>query len=590
MSTKWSAFTKSVVTVILLIAAAWLLVRFDALLAPLVIALLLAYLLNRPVNMLARRTGLNRTLATLLVFLALVVFLVALPILFGRPVFSLISRVQLDLRAVQQALDRFFSQPVVIFDVRLEPQGLYDQAIATIGDLMSPLATSALGAMAGAAQALGWLLFVLVVAFLLVKDIHYFARVISERIPVTLAPDFYRLVTELGDIWDAYLRGQLLAAIATGSLIALSLRILGLPGALGLGFLAGLLNFVPHIGSVLAAIPAVLVAWVSGSSYLPLGSLGMALLVVAVYVVIAQIENLYLRPVIVGGRVRLHPVVIIVGTVAGALVAGILGILLAAPVIASARVLLGYIFRKLADKEPFEPPQESPQTLGVEWRGLIRGHAISAVLFDLDGTLLETDDRAVEVVAQRLDRFRILLPQGDSMRAARRLIMHSDNLWNRWWSLMDGLHLNGPAQRLTQTVGLIQQAGDVQGLEPVEGVIPLLRDLSGRYQLGIVSSRGEAELQAFLEQHGLNGQVEIVVGGDSVEHIKPHPQPVLWAAEHLGVAPEQVALVGDTAADMQAAKAAGAVAVGVLCGFGERTDLEQADLILESTAELAEWL
>jgi phosphoglycolate phosphatase-like HAD superfamily hydrolase len=58
----------------------------------------------------------------------------------------------------------------------------------------------------------------------------------------------------------------------------------------------------------------------------------------------------------------------------------------------------------------------------------------------------------------------------------------------------------------------------------------------------------------------------------------------------LGVAPEQVALVGDTAADIQAAKAAGAVAVGVLCGFGERDDLEQADLILESTAELAEWL
>ena len=168
--------------------------------------------------------------------------------------------------------------------------------------------------------------------------------------------------------------------------------------------------------------------------------------------------------------------------------------------------------------------------------------------------------------------------------------MRSDDWLNRWWAFMDGLHLDGPAQRLTRAVGLVQQASDVDELQPVDGTIPLLRDLSDRYQLGIVSSRSEAEVQAFLAQHGLNGQVQVIVGSDTTQRMKPHPQPVLWAAQHLGVTPEQVALVGDTAADIQAAKAAGAVAVGVLCGFGERDDLEQADLILESTAELAEWL
>lgn len=590
MSVRWSSLTKGIVVVGLLVLGLWLLNRFNALIAPVVVALLLAYILNRPVNVIARRTGLSRTWSGLLVFLAVLLLLAAIPVLFGPPLVSLATSLRIDLRVLEATMERFFAEPIILFNLRIEPQSLFEQAMSTIGNLMSPLATQAVGVVASAAGALGWFLFVFVVAFLLVRDVHYFAREIGARIPPTLAPDTYRLSRELGEVWDAYLRGQLLISIVVGFLTTGAYGLLGLPSALGLGFLAGVLNFVPSIGAIIAAIPAVLVAWIRGSSYLPLGSLGMVLLVIAVSVIIGQIETLYLRPVLVGRRVHLHPVVVIIGTVAGALIGGILGILLAAPVIASARVLLGYTYRKLLDLEPFEAPPEPAQVLGVQWRGYIRGRPVEAVLFDLDGTLVETDDRAVAALAERLVPMQRILPGQNPVRTARRLVMWTNDWLNRWMSVLDRLGLDLRAQHWARRLHLLEDHTDGYDLVPVNGTVALMHELGARYRLGIVSTRREEEIRAYLDQYALQDEIDIIAGYDTTERIKPHPEPVLWASERLGVAPEQVAMVGDTAADVQAAKAAGALAVAVLCGFGERHDFAQADLILDSTAELKEWL
>ena len=82
----------------------------------------------------------------------------------------------------------------------------------------------------------------------------------------------------------------------------------------------------------------------------------------------------------------------------------------------------------------------------------------------------------------------------------------------------------------------------------------------------------------------------MVVTHEDTWRLKPHPGPIRYAAEQLGVAVERCLMVGDTSVDVRAAKAAGAYAVGVLCGFGEGGDLAGADLILESAVELKRWL
>ncbi len=221
---------------------------------------------------------------------------------------------------------------------------------------------------------------------------------------------------------------------------------------------------------------------------------------------------------------------------------------------------------------------------------ILRGRRVAAVLFDLDGTLVETDDETVARLARRLAPFRPFLPQRDTQRAARHLADWLNERFNDGLALLDWLRLDALAQRLARDWGLIHANSPERRLTPVAGTVELAQALYGHYLLGIVSTRSEAALRVYLAQHGLAGIFAVIVGADSTARIKPHPQPILHAADRLGVHPRHVVMVGDTAADVQSAQAAGALAVGVLCGFGDRADLRRADLVLPSTADLAAWL
>jgi phosphoglycolate phosphatase-like HAD superfamily hydrolase len=220
----------------------------------------------------------------------------------------------------------------------------------------------------------------------------------------------------------------------------------------------------------------------------------------------------------------------------------------------------------------------------------LRGRPVRAVFFDLDGTLVETDDEMVARLARRLASWRPLLPGRDVTRAARHLADWINERFNGGLAVLDWLRLDEPAQRLARRWGLIHANSAERPLIPVAGTIDLVHALYGRYLLGIVSTRSEAEARVYLAQNGLAGAFAVIVGSDSTARIKPHPQPILHGARRLGVDPSHVVMVGDTTADVRAAQSAGALAVGVLCGFGDRADLHRADLVLASTADLAEWL
>jgi N-acetyl-D-muramate 6-phosphate phosphatase len=118
----------------------------------------------------------------------------------------------------------------------------------------------------------------------------------------------------------------------------------------------------------------------------------------------------------------------------------------------------------------------------------------------------------------------------------------------------------------------------------------MLRALSERYRLAVVTSRSQREATAFLAQYGLSDLFHAIVTRDNVRRLKPHPMPVRAAAEKLGLPPEQCVMVGDTEVDVRSAKAAGTLVVAVLCGFGEMNDFEDADLVIDTTAQLGEWL
>lgn len=215
---------------------------------------------------------------------------------------------------------------------------------------------------------------------------------------------------------------------------------------------------------------------------------------------------------------------------------------------------------------------------------------VEAILFDLDGTLIDTDDVMIERAAKWLQPLARLFPHGDPRRVLRRAIIASEGPTNVFLTFLDILGLDDELFTLGDRLRRLRGLRTPANFQPVDGVVEAVRELSGRYPLGIVTTRSRRDAQAFLEQHALADCFSVVVTHEDTWRLKPHPEPIRYAAEQLGVAIERCLMVGDTGLDVRAAKAAGACAVGVLCGFGERGDLAVVDLILENTAELEEWL
>ena len=210
---------------------------------------------------------------------------------------------------------------------------------------------------------------------------------------------------------------------------------------------------------------------------------------------------------------------------------------------------------------------------------------IEAVLFDLDGTLMDTDDQTVKALEGRLSRLRWPSPR----RMARRIVMRSETPANWLMTLLDILGLDRWPVALS-TWYRLRTGGPAQPVfSAIAGMKAVLSSLHARYRLGIVTTRSAQDAAAFLNQYGIIELFDVVVTRESTKRLKPHPAPILYAADALGLAPQQCVMVGDTTVDMAAARRAGAWAVGVLCGFGEREELKRAGahLLLESTADVS---
>lgn len=213
---------------------------------------------------------------------------------------------------------------------------------------------------------------------------------------------------------------------------------------------------------------------------------------------------------------------------------------------------------------------------------------IEAVLFDLDGTLMDTDDQAVERLGRRLRHLGLRDPQ----RAARWLVMAAETPLNALMTLLDLVGLDRPLSRLSRQLCRWRGVSTSPEFRIIPGVPQMLACLKEHYRLAIVTTRPRCDALAFLGQYGLDGSFEVLVTSESTFRLKPHPAPIRQAIEALGLPPERCLMVGDTTVDMRSARRAGVWALGVLCGFGERRELERAGAhaILESTADLASLL
>jgi len=217
---------------------------------------------------------------------------------------------------------------------------------------------------------------------------------------------------------------------------------------------------------------------------------------------------------------------------------------------------------------------------------------VKAICFDVDGTLSNTDDQFVQKLDSWLSPLRFAFRNRDVHKFARKLVMFTEGPGNWAYNLADRIGLDGKIVALGDRFYEMGIGKSTQPFQIITGVREMLDNLHNHYPLGIISARGQKSTYKFLYQFELLANFGAVATSQTCKHTKPYPEPLEWAAARLNVAVTSCLMVGDTVVDIITGKKAGAQTVGVLCGFGDKKELERAgaDLILHSTVDLEGYL
>jgi len=353
LSPPWSTTVKIVVIVFGVVVVGAIVLRFQDVIAPLVIACLIAYVLTPLVNFIAAHTRIPCGLVTGAIYLLVFGLIVLLVSLLAPFLVRQVRSFQLDFQEVSTSVGTFFSQPLQIGTLRLDLPRVYDELVATLTGLIQPLATQTVALLAGVVSIVIRVIFIGIVSFYLTKDGPAIGRWLAQWVPPRLRHGVARLREELSALWRAFFRGQLLLATTVGLILGVLMAALGMKNALILGLLAFILEFLPSVGHGIWLTIAVPLALFQGSLWIPIPNFWFAVLVLGIHLVLQQVDLNFLIPRIVGRQMRLHPIVVIIGIIGGGMLAGVLGILLAAPTIASAAVLARYVHSKLLDLPPW---------------------------------------------------------------------------------------------------------------------------------------------------------------------------------------------------------------------------------------------
>ncbi len=224
---------------------------------------------------------------------------------------------------------------------------------------------------------------------------------------------------------------------------------------------------------------------------------------------------------------------------------------------------------------------------------------IQALCFDVDGTIADTDDHLVAQLAALLARVPVVSGRR-AERLARQVVMGAETPVHAAYALLDRLGLDVPVSRLRARLSAVrargEYAGETRNPEAIDevphdmmaGVQEMLKTLAAHYPMCTISTGGAPRVERFLEHYGVRHLFTRVIGAQTTVRMKPHPEPLFYAAEAMGVAPAACLMIGDTTIDIRTGVSAGAQTVGVLCGFGTENELRRtgAGMIVKTTSDL----
>ncbi len=336
---------------------AWMLWSVKGALAAFIIGVALAFVLDPLVTFLQRR-GVPRWGGVLVAY-AVVVALIAAIVAYAIPPIAAQARdlithlpqLSASVSEWQKALLAWYQSLPLPDELRAALDESIQGAGSAFGDALREILGPAVSALLRAAGFLVGLVVIPVWLFYVLKDRERLPGAVNRALPEGWRPDAGNVLSILSGVGGSWVRGQLILGAAVFAATVIGLTILTFIGfsefgsfTLILALIAGVLEWFPIIGPVIAAIPAILI----GLSISPAAALAAVIL----YTGIQQLENHLLVPKVMGDAVDLHPAVIIMSLVVGGALFGIGGAILAAPIVAIGRDLYRYTFRRLHGDGP----------------------------------------------------------------------------------------------------------------------------------------------------------------------------------------------------------------------------------------------
>ncbi len=366
MSNNWSTSFRYLMGAVAFAAFIALLFYAHEAVNALVIAGFSAYLINPAVIFLAERTQMTRTQAVNFVYFSALILLVGIPASLTPLLLNEAQIVIQDLLDLTDQLQQTFSEPIVFAGYVFH----FEQLGASLNQLettvLSPLPEELLQLLESTSVGVLWFLVILVSVHMFLSHWPRIRDWLINLAPPVYQGEMHELYTRIRHVWMAYLRGQIVLMIIVGIVFTVAWVVIGIPGALVLGIVAGFLTLIPDVGPFLAYLLAVGVALLEGSNWIPLSNFWVAGIVTITYLVLINLKGLWLRPYIMGRSVHMHEGLVFIAILIATILEGIMGALLVVPLLASVAVMGEYVRRKVlglpafdeGDKVQFVEPEE----------------------------------------------------------------------------------------------------------------------------------------------------------------------------------------------------------------------------------------
>ncbi len=368
-SPHWGATTKLVIALTVVAIAAGLFVQFHSIIGPLLLAFILAYLLHPVASFLQRRLHFAWQFAVAFIYLLLVILLLGLLALGGvgliQQAQNLVTVVQNNLTAlpglIQQLSGQVYQFGPFQLDFRtLDLNAVSTQLLGIVNPLLGRTGTLLSTVASGAAQFLGWALFVLLISYFVLSESGGLrGRIVWLDIP-GYAEDIGRLGYELSHIWNAFLRGQIIIFFLTAVTYTIVLGLFGVYYVIGIALLAGLSKFVPYVGAFITWTTLALITYFQPVRPFGLTPLSYTMIAVILAILIDQTFDNIVTPRIIAQALRVHPAAVLVAAIVAANLVGFLGVIVAAPMLATVTLFWRYTMRKMLDLDPWPEPQTKP--------------------------------------------------------------------------------------------------------------------------------------------------------------------------------------------------------------------------------------